>query len=67
MRGANEIRNRAAIIDQARKGRVIMFVGTGVTAGRISRVQPVVQHGAELNDIKTAPERPAATMAVDAR
>src|SRR5438093_3726220 len=61
MRGANEIRNHAAIVDQASgKGRVILFAGNPCyrwqNFGEFNLLFNTVLN---FNDIKTAPERPA--------
>lgn len=69
MRGANEIRNRAAIVDQASgKGRIIMFAGNPCyrwqNFGEFNMLFNTVLN---FNDIKTAPERPTAATAADAR
>ena len=60
MRGANEIRNRAAIVDQpSGKGRVILFAGNPCyrwqNFGEFNMLFNAVLH---YNDIKTPPERP---------
>jgi len=60
MRGANEIRNRAAIVDQpSGKGRVILFAGNPCyrwqNFGEFNLLFNTVLH---YNDIKTPPERP---------
>ena len=57
MRGANEIRNRAAIVDQASgKGRIIMFAGNPMyrwqNFGEFNMLFNTVLN---FNDIKTAP------------
>jgi hypothetical protein len=69
MRGANELRNRAAIIDQpSGKGRVILFAGNPCyrwqNFGEFNMLFNTVLN---FNDIKTAPEPPAAATAADAR
>ena len=61
MRGANEIRNHAAIVDQASgKGRVILFAGNPCyrwqNFGEFNLLFNTVLN---FNDIRTAPERPA--------
>jgi hypothetical protein len=62
MRGANEIRNRPAIVDQpSGKGRVILFAGNPCyrwqNFGEFNLLfNTVLNH----NDIKTAPEKPSA-------
>jgi hypothetical protein len=63
MRGANEIRNRAAIIDQpSGKGRVILFAGNPCyrwqNFGEFNMLFNTVLN---YNDIKTEPPKPAAT------
>ena len=65
MRGANEIRNRPAIVDQpSGKGRVILFAGNPCyrwqNFGEFNMLFNTVLN---FNDIKTAPERPATTTA----
>ena len=60
MRGANEIRNRPAIVDQpSGKGRVILFAGNPCyrwqNFGEFNMLFNTVLH---FNDIKTPPERP---------
>jgi hypothetical protein len=60
MRGANEIRNRAAIVDQpSGKGRVILFAGNPCyrwqNFGEFNMLFNTVLN---FNDIKTAPEKP---------
>jgi hypothetical protein len=62
MRGANEIRNRAAIIDQASgQGRVIMFAGNPCYRWQnFGEFNMLFNTLLNYNDIKTAPERPAA-------
>jgi hypothetical protein len=60
MRGANEIRNRAAIVDQpSGKGRVILFAGNPCyrwqNFGEFNMLFNAVLH---FNDIKTPAERP---------
>jgi hypothetical protein len=61
MRGANEIRNRPAIVDQpSGKGRVILFAGNPCyrwqNFGEFNMLFNTVLN---FNDIKTAPDRPA--------
>ena len=63
MRGANEIRNRAAIIDQpSGKGRIIMFAGNPCyrwqNFGEFNMLFNTVLN---FNDIKTAAPKPATT------
>jgi hypothetical protein len=65
MRGANEIRNRAAIVDQASgKGRVIMFAGNPCyrwqNFGEFNMLFNTVLN---FNDIKTEAPKPAGTAA----
>ena len=65
MRGANEIRNRAAIVDQVSgKGRVIMFAGNPCyrwqNFGEFNMLFNTVLN---FNDIKTAPPAPPAATA----
>ena len=65
MRGANEIRNRAAIVDQASgKGRIIMFAGNPCyrwqNFGEFNLLFNTVLN---FNDIKTAPVTPPASTA----
>jgi Zinc carboxypeptidase len=70
MRGANEIRNRAAIVDQASgKGRIIMFAGNPCyrwqNFGEFNMLFNTVLN---FNDIKTEAPKPAGTApAGDAR
>lgn len=66
MRGANEIRNRAAIIDQpSGKGRIIMFAGNPCyrwqNFGEFNMLFNTVLN---FNDIKTEAPKPAVTAAV---
>jgi hypothetical protein len=61
MRGANEIRNRPAIVDQpSGKGRIIMFAGNPMyrwqNFGEFNMLFNTVLN---FNDIKTAPTAPA--------
>jgi hypothetical protein len=61
MRGANEIRNRPAIVDQpSGKGRIIMFAGNPMyrwqNFGEFNMLFNTVLN---FNDIKTAPATPA--------
>jgi hypothetical protein len=63
MRGANEIRNRAAIVDQpSGKGRVILFAGNPCyrwqNFGEFNLLFNTVLN---FNDIKTEPQKPATT------
>ncbi len=63
MRGANEIRNRAAIVDQpSGKGRVILFAGNPCyrwqNFGEFNMLFNTVLN---FNDIKTEAPKPAAT------
>ena len=63
MRGANEIRNRPAIVDQpSGKGRIIMFAGNPVyrwqNFGEFNMLFNTVLN---FNDIKTEAPKPAAT------
>ena len=65
MRGANEIRNRAAIVDQpSGKGRVIMFAGNPCyrwqNFGEFNMLFNAVLN---YNDIRTPPERPTKSTA----
>src|SRR5258706_16258705 len=65
MRGANEIRNRPAIVDQASgKGRIIMFAGNPCyrwqNFGEFNMLFNVVLN---YNDIKTEVPKPAGTAA----
>jgi hypothetical protein len=65
MRGAAEIRNRAAIIDEpAGKGRVILFAGNPCyrwqNFGEFNMLFNTVLH---FNDIKTMPDKPAGSTA----
>ncbi len=69
MRGANEIRNRPAIVDQASgKGRIIMFAGNPCyrwqNFGEFNMLFNTVLN---FNDIKTAPAAPPAATAAEAR
>ena len=69
MRGANEIRNRAAIVDQpSGKGRIIMFAGNPCyrwqNFGEFNMLFNTVLN---FNDIKTAPVTPPAPTAGDSR
>jgi Zinc carboxypeptidase len=61
MRGANEIRNRAAIVDQASgKGRVILFAGNPCYRWQnFGEFNMLFNTLLNYNDIKTPPERPA--------
>jgi hypothetical protein len=63
MRGANEIRNRAAIVDEpSGKGRVILFAGNPCyrwqNFGEFNMLFNTVLN---FNDIKTEPAKPATT------
>jgi len=60
MRGANEIRNRAAIVDQASgKGRVILFAGNPCYRWQnFGEFNMLFNTLLNYNDIKTPPERP---------
>ena len=63
MRGAAEIRNRAAIVDESSgKGRVIMFAGNPCyrwqNFGEFNMLFNTVLN---FNDIRTAPDKPAGT------
>jgi hypothetical protein len=63
MRGANEIRNRAAIVDQASgKGRVILFAGNPCyrwqNFGEFNMLFNIVLN---FNDIRTEPQKPGTT------
>jgi zinc carboxypeptidase len=63
MRGANEIRNRPAIVDQASgKGRVILFAGNPCyrwqNFGEFNMLFNTVLN---FNDIRTEPQKPAVT------
>jgi hypothetical protein len=65
MRGANEIRNRAAIVDEpSGKGRVILFAGNPCyrwqNFGEFNMLFNTVLH---FNDIRTEPERNTPTAA----
>lgn len=65
MRGANEIRNRAAIVDQTSgKGRIIMFAGNPMyrwqNFGEFNMLFNTVLN---FNDIKTEAPKPAVTAA----
>ncbi len=67
MRGANEIRNRPAIVDQpSGKGRVILFAGNPCyrwqNFGEFNMLFNAVLH---YNDIKTPPERPTPPTAAE--
>jgi hypothetical protein len=69
MRGANEIRNRAAIVDEpSGKGRVIIFAGNPCyrwqNFGEFNMLFNTVLN---FNDIKTETPKPAAPTAADAR
>jgi hypothetical protein len=69
MRGANEIRNRAAIVDQpSGKGRIIMFAGNPVyrwqNFGEFNMLFNTVLN---FNDIKTETPKPATPTSADAR
>ena len=61
MRGANEIRNRAAIVDQpSGKGRVILFAGNPCYRWQnFGEFNMLFNTLLNFNDIKTLPERPA--------
>jgi hypothetical protein len=61
MRGANEIRNRAAIVDQpSGKGRVILFAGNPCYRWQnFGEFNMLFNTLLNFNDIKTPPERPA--------
>jgi hypothetical protein len=61
MRGANEIRNRAAIVDQASgKGRVILFAGNPCYRWQnFGEFNMLFNTLLNFNDIKTPAERPA--------
>jgi zinc carboxypeptidase len=65
MRGANEIRNRPAIVDQpSGKGRVILFAGNPCYRWQnFGEFNMLFNTLLNYNDIKTPPERPAATTA----
>jgi hypothetical protein len=60
MRGANEIRNRAAIVDQASgKGRVILFAGNPCYRWQnFGEFNMLFNTLLNYNDIKTPPEQP---------
>ena len=65
MRGANEIRNRPAIVDQASgKGRVILFAGNPCyrwqNFGEFNMLFNTVLN---FNDIRTEPDKPAGSTA----
>jgi hypothetical protein len=65
MRGAAEIRNRAAIVDEpSGKGRVILFAGNPCyrwqNFGEFNMLFNTVLN---YNDIKSTPERPATSTA----
>jgi hypothetical protein len=69
MRGANEIRNRPAIVDQpSGKGRIIMFAGNPCyrwqNFGEFNMLFNTVLN---FNDIKTAPATPATATSAGAR
>ncbi len=69
MRGANEIRNRAAIVDQpSGKGRIIMFAGNPCyrwqNFGEFNMLFNTVLN---FNDIKTEVPKPVAATAAEAR
>ena len=69
MRGANEIRNRPAIVDQpSGKGRVILFAGNPCyrwqNFGEFNMLFNTVLN---YNDIKTAPDTPVAGTTADSR
>ena len=61
MRGANEIRNRPAIVDQpSGKGRVILFAGNSCYRWQnFGEFNMLFNTLLNYNDIKTPPERPA--------
>jgi len=63
MRGANEIRNRAAIIDQASgKGRVILFAGNPMYRWQnFGEFNLLFNTLLNFNDIKTEAAKPAGT------
>jgi len=65
MRGANEVRNRAAIVDQpSGKGRVILFAGNPCYRWQnFGEFNLLFNTLLNFNDIKTPPERPASSTA----
>jgi len=65
MRGANEVRNRAAIVDQpSGKGRVILFAGNPCYRWQnFGEFNMLFNTLLNFNDIKTPPERPASSTA----
>jgi len=65
MRGANEVRNRPAIVDQpSGKGRVILFAGNPCYRWQnFGEFNMLFNALLNFNDIKTARERPAPTSA----
>jgi hypothetical protein len=65
MRGAAEIRNRAAIVDEpSGKGRVILFAGNPCYRWQnFGEFNMLFNTVLSYNDIKTAPERPSGTAA----